>query len=61
MTSWQQESLRMRVVPTSTLAFPYIFLRSVYRCREEMKMVHCELLIPSAQNKRSTGGRYNKG
>lgn len=36
-------------------------LRNIYRCREKTQMVYCELPIPAAQNKRSTGGRYNNG
>ena len=36
-------------------------LRNIYRCREKAQMVYCEPPIPAAQNKRSTGGRYNNG
>ncbi|TMD37625.1 MAG: hypothetical protein E6J04_03675 [Chloroflexi bacterium] len=61
MTSWQQESLRMRVVPTCTATFPCIFPAQSLQVQGRTQMVHHALLVSSAHNQRSTGGRYNNG
>ncbi len=59
--AWQQESLRMRVVPTCTSTFPCNFPAQCLQVQGRTQTVHCALLVPSVQNKRSTGWRYNNG
>jgi len=61
MTSWQQESLHMCVVATCTATFPCLFPAYCLQVRGRTQLVHCALLVSSAHNKRSTGGRYNNG
>src|SRR6266566_6269173 len=51
----------MRMVPTCTSTFPCIFPAYCLQVQGRTQMVHCALLVPSVQNKRSTGGRYNNG
>ncbi len=61
MTSWQQESLQLHVVPiyteTSARTFPALCLPMQGRTQ----MTHYALLVSSAHNKHSTRGRYNNG
>src|SRR5438034_10645274 len=61
MTSWQQESLRMRVVATCTSTFPCLFPAPCQQMQGRTQMGHCVLLISSAHHQHSTGRRYNNG
>src|SRR5438132_9967836 len=59
MTSWQQESLQMRVAPICTSTFPCIFSAQSLQVQGSTQMVPCVLLVSSAHHKPSTAGRSN--